>query len=197
MDILLHKIGETSLFNHNKYSKWYALLIERAISRGKPKGYFEKHHIIPYCFSKSNAKINLVHLTGREHFIAHLLLATAVRDEFKSSMAFAIRKMLVQGKGQDRNVSSRTFQIGRELFAAAQSKRMVELWSDPDRRRTHSEKIKKTLATPEARTLKRDAALKSSTPEVVAKRAEGHRGRTHSEATKQKMRETYRLRMGL
>ena len=49
-------------------------------------GYVEKHHIVPKCFfieSKSrfafipgnrNHKDNLVYLTGREHFICHLLL---------------------------------------------------------------------------------------------------------------------------
>ena len=109
-------------------------------------------------------------------------------------MCWAIRKMLITGNGQSRKVSSRTFEIARKTFAAAQSKRMTELWADPERRKRHSEKLKKTLASNEARELKRKAALASSTPEVVAKRAEGHRGKKHSEETKIKMREAYRRR---
>ena len=36
--------------------------------------YTETHHIVPYCISKDNSKNNLVVLTAREHYIAHLLL---------------------------------------------------------------------------------------------------------------------------
>lgn len=110
-------------------------------------------------------------------------------------MTFAIRKMLVTGPGQTRVVSSRTFAIARKLFAEEQSKRMTKFWSDPENRKKHSEKLKTKLATPESRALKRSAALKSSTPEVVAKRAEGHRGLKHSEETKQKMRDAYQRRL--
>jgi NUMOD3 motif len=37
--------------------------------------YTERHHILPKCLGGSNKKENLVDLTAREHFIAHLLLA--------------------------------------------------------------------------------------------------------------------------
>ena len=38
-------------------------------------GYIEKHHIIPRSLGGTNDKENLVALSGREHYIAHLLLA--------------------------------------------------------------------------------------------------------------------------
>jgi hypothetical protein len=38
-------------------------------------GYIEKHHIIPRSLGGSNDKENIVSLSGREHYIAHLLLA--------------------------------------------------------------------------------------------------------------------------
>lgn len=37
-------------------------------------GYVEKHHIIPKCLGGSDNKDNLVSLSAREHFIAHMLL---------------------------------------------------------------------------------------------------------------------------
>lgn len=36
-----------------------------------------KHHILPRCMGGKNTKDNLVHLTHREHFIAHYMLAKA------------------------------------------------------------------------------------------------------------------------
>lgn len=60
------------------YSKIYNALVEKAKVRGLDKsqheGYFEIHHIIPRCLGGSDEKDNLVMFTGREHFIAHMLL---------------------------------------------------------------------------------------------------------------------------
>jgi len=60
------------MFLNNKYTKWYFMLIERGMSRQKPDGYTEKHHIIPKSFGGSNKQNNLVRLTPKEHFIAHI-----------------------------------------------------------------------------------------------------------------------------
>lgn len=60
------------------YEKIYNALVEKAKVRGLDKsqheGYFEIHHIIPRCLGGSDDKNNLVMFTGREHFIAHMLL---------------------------------------------------------------------------------------------------------------------------
>lgn len=56
------------------YQAHYDNLINRAVNR-VVEGYTEKHHIVPRCMGGSNDKSNLVVLTAREHFIAHLLLA--------------------------------------------------------------------------------------------------------------------------
>ena len=55
------------------YKKHYDLLIEHANTR-TISGYVEKHHILPKSLGGSDNKDNLVRLTGREHFVAHLLL---------------------------------------------------------------------------------------------------------------------------
>ena len=56
------------------YQKQYNLLIDRARNR-LLETYTEKHHIVPKCMNGSNDVSNLVALTAREHFLAHLLLA--------------------------------------------------------------------------------------------------------------------------
>lgn len=56
------------------YQKHYDLLISRAQGRVKPEGYVERHHILPRCMGGDNTAKNLVRLTAREHFVAHLLL---------------------------------------------------------------------------------------------------------------------------
>jgi len=54
------------------YNKLYSRFIE---SRTSPIGYCERHHIIPKSLGGSNETINIIKLTAREHYIAHLILA--------------------------------------------------------------------------------------------------------------------------
>jgi hypothetical protein len=56
------------------YSAHYTVLIERAKLR-TTAGYKEAHHIIPKCLGGTDDPSNLVDLTAREHYIAHILLA--------------------------------------------------------------------------------------------------------------------------
>lgn len=55
------------------YSQIYQNLI-RFRKENPPIGYTENHHIIPRSMGGSDNKDNLVKLTGREHWVAHLLL---------------------------------------------------------------------------------------------------------------------------
>lgn len=63
------------------YQLIYSKLISKAQSRGKPEERFEKHHIIPSSLGGSNNKANLVCLTLREHYIAHILLFKIQTDK--------------------------------------------------------------------------------------------------------------------
>lgn len=64
------------------YENIYNQLIEKAKSRNLKKLdktnpnyiYLEEHHIIPKCLGGTNTSDNLVNLTYREHYFAHLLL---------------------------------------------------------------------------------------------------------------------------
>lgn len=68
------------------YTKIYNSLVERAKNR-KLTTYKEKHHIIPKCMGGSNNKENLVELTAREHYIAHLLLVKIYPNNDKLKIA--------------------------------------------------------------------------------------------------------------
>ena len=57
------------------YQRIYNQLIAHASTRSILKEYTEKHHITPKALGGSDDESNMVILTAREHFVAHLLLA--------------------------------------------------------------------------------------------------------------------------
>lgn len=72
------------------YKNHYEKLITRARDR-IIEGYLENHHILPKCMGGTNDKINLVKLTAREHFIAHVLLVKIHPKAYK--LIFAVNAM--------------------------------------------------------------------------------------------------------
>jgi hypothetical protein len=70
-------------------------------SRVKHKGvYYENHHVIPRSLGGTNDKDNLVLLTAKEHFVAHLLLAAFTVGKDKSKMSRAVWRMVNTKKGK-------------------------------------------------------------------------------------------------
>jgi hypothetical protein len=55
------------------YKNIYDRLVQNAQNRNL-SGYAERHHIVPKCMGGDNSKSNVVHLSAKEHFIAHKLL---------------------------------------------------------------------------------------------------------------------------
>lgn len=97
------------------YEKHYTLLIEKCQSRNWSKSsapcYVEAHHIIPRCLDGTNDADNLVVMTAREHFIAHLLLAKI----HGGKLWYAANMMLISNNEQSRTrTTSRMFQTIRE-----------------------------------------------------------------------------------
>ena len=63
------------------YKKVYDALMEKRRSNPVPNNeYVERHHIVPKSEGGSDDSENLVRLTAREHYIAHLLLAKIYND---------------------------------------------------------------------------------------------------------------------
>lgn len=113
------------------YSKLYNDLISfrKANPLVKSKEtYTEKHHILPKCLGGDNSPENLVRLTGREHFIAHRLLAKMYPENSNLHQAFASFSMRRNEKGIVR--TSHQFESLRKSHSSACSRRMKEYYSD-------------------------------------------------------------------
>ena len=66
------------------YQKLYDKLIEKRQLNpiSKKDCYCEKHHIVPRCLCGTDDPSNLVNLTAREHYVAHLLLLKSAEQKY-------------------------------------------------------------------------------------------------------------------
>jgi hypothetical protein len=90
----------------------YDRLIRRAVERGVPVGYAEKHHIVPRSLGGGDDPANLVLLTAREHFLAHWMLFKIHRSP-ATARAF---KLMANDQGRRRG---RDYAAAREVMAEA------------------------------------------------------------------------------
>jgi hypothetical protein len=98
------------------YKKIYSDLIGRGLKRTKiNEVYVERHHIIPRCIGGDDSSKNLVYLTAREHFIAHMLLCKIHPTETK--LLYALNMMTLKyTKARSRN---RLYGAWKEKLAVA------------------------------------------------------------------------------
>lgn len=94
------------------YKKIYDNLITKAKSRTPVNQYTEKHHIIPLCIGGTNKSENIVKLTPREHFLAHLLLMKIYPNEYK--LVYAAMKMT---RGRNGVNTSRKYEWLRKKYS--------------------------------------------------------------------------------
>ena len=176
----------------NKYRRIYFTLCERALSRILP-GYTEDHHIIPTCLGGANNPPNIIRLTAREHYIAHLCLVRCTEGIAKRKMALAVLAFKRMNKCQQIEYqtirfTSRTFQRLREFVAAEQSKE----WKGDRRFAYWTGKH----MTPESNR-KRSLALqgRKHSAEHVSNQAAAHTGTKHrfSEQSRNKLQEAGRI----
>lgn len=101
------------------YKKHYNNLISsrKQLGRNKKNGTFEKHHIVPKCFGGSNKPENIVLLTPREHYIAHLLLVELYTGKEKAKMCFALFQMCRANDKHNRIVSSKQYEAAKKLMS--------------------------------------------------------------------------------
>lgn len=95
------------------YQKIYLDLIKKRRNNPITHGYKENHHILPTSLGGDNSSNNLVYLTGREHWIAHLLLHKIYK---KPETAYACHMMAANRKkrGVYRIRNSRTYEAIRK-----------------------------------------------------------------------------------
>ena len=115
-------------FTKNKYTNIYLNLCQKANQRAITKklaqnivGYVETHHVIPVSIDPSLSKLkdNLVHLSAREHFIAHKLLIKIVKSEYKIKMINAVLAFQRCNNIQQRNLKSKDYDYFRQMAIIA------------------------------------------------------------------------------
>lgn len=197
------------------YKKHYEKLIEKAIASNRIKGdtYYEKHHILPKCLGGSNKKDNLVLLTAKEHFIAHLLLIEMYEGINKAKLSFALFQMCRKNKVHGRIVSSKQFEKAKQIMSRNCSgenstfygrkhtnevkeslrKRMIE--NNPSKNGVWN-KGKKIKSLTDEHKLKTSRALMGhvQTLETRKKISESHKGKSKSNEHKLKLSKTLKGR---
>lgn len=112
------------LFLNNKYSQYYYSIVNRAKSRILSNDvYTEKHHIIPKSLGGDNSTENLTVLTGREHFICHILLIKMTEGRAKYSMIHAAVGMKRSRHYQNRYINSRLYENVKKEYSLIVTKR--------------------------------------------------------------------------
>lgn len=97
------------------YRKVYDALIIKAQLRTQLSTYIEVHHIQPKALGGTDDPSNLVKLTAKEHFIAHLLLAKLYGD----TMWVAVLRMKSNSK------NSRMYAIAKQKWSQTMSIKML------------------------------------------------------------------------
>lgn len=121
-------------FLENKYTKWYFALVTNAKQRIMT-GYVEKHHIIPRTLGGDDSADNLVVLSAREHFVAHLLLTKMVDDKYLLvKLKYAVGKFIQNSPVQHRK------------FTSWEYKKIRETISDVRTGKRHSDETKKKMS---------------------------------------------------
>ena len=103
------------MFTKNKYYKIYMALVEDRKLRKLKSDFYESHHIIPKSLGGPDDKINLVNLTPREHFFAHLLLSKFTTGEGQIKMAHALRMMSGITKSS-KLINSHQYEVSKSII---------------------------------------------------------------------------------
>lgn len=163
------------IFIKNKYTRIYYSIVDNAQQQTRKKLkrdhpdyiYYDKHHIIPKSLGGNNEKLNLVLLTGQEHFICHWLLTKMTANNHKHKMIYALSMMRCNNRLQGRYSTG----ITSRVYASLKGKRIVS-----------EETRAKMLISNKGRNIGRIMS-----DEEKINRGNSRRGATHSEETKAKI----------
>lgn len=114
-----------TMFLKNRHSDTYFRLVDRARGR-ELDGYSERHHVLPKCMGGTDDSTNIVRLTAREHYIAHLLLCRMTDGTNQRKMAFAFSRMNGRSQTHERLLPpARWYEYSRKLLSEVQRNRTV------------------------------------------------------------------------
>jgi len=181
------------MFIQNKYYNYYNNLINKAKNR-LLDCYTEKHHIIPKSIGGNDSLENLVSLTAREHFIAHLLLTKITLGKNKLKMINAVFCMVNMNNTKINSKTYEKLKNGHSMFMKENNpafsketrekigKTLKEYYKTnkvPFQGKKHSEKSKKLISeSRKGKKLSEEHKLKLSIAH------QGKKGFKHSEKTK-------------
>lgn len=166
------------------YKKIYDKLINsrQVLNRNrKDNVYYENHHILPKSIGGLNNKDNLVLLTFREHFLAHLLLVHIYTYDplLKRKMVYALYELTRRSKTHQRILSSRQYETARTLFVQAVSETHKGKKMSDEAKEKIGKKSKERWENKEFRQNRSDASKGEKN---------SFYGKTHTEETKNKIR---------
>jgi hypothetical protein len=165
----------------NKYKKWYLNLISSRKSRVLDKNtYYEKHHILPKSLGGDNSKDNLIYLTSKEHFVAHLLLIKMYTGPEHYKMKHAFSMMLIKSLKNDKRI-------------VRTSNQYKKLRQEVGRRFGIANKGR----IPWNKGIKREEAVKQAVSLANKGKTPWNKGITRSDADVQKMKEGWKIRQEL
>lgn len=118
-----------------KYEKWYDCLIEKARKRGRLDGPGEWHHSIPESLGGDNS--SLVHLTYREHFVAHLLLTKISKPGAARNKMLCALGYMAARDGLNR-LNSWEYEIAARARAEAAGIISRQAWEGNEQRRAET-----------------------------------------------------------
>jgi hypothetical protein len=110
----------------------YIKLIEIGLSRGSirskvkkdiTESIIERHHILPKSFKLGGEKdkANLVFLTAREHFNAHIFLSKMFSGIYHQKMCFALRRMAPKDNNKNLILSAEEYEYVKKVSGEATS----------------------------------------------------------------------------
>jgi hypothetical protein len=107
------------VFLENKYSKYYFSIIDNAKNRINTN-YVEKHHILPKCMGGTDVSDNIVELTGREHFLCHVLLIKMLPSgKIRRDLSYALVRFMSKCKNHlgRKILNSREYELVRKIVS--------------------------------------------------------------------------------
>ena len=180
--------------NPNKYSRWYENLIEKAVIRKTVLGYKEIHHIVPKSWGGLNTANNLVHLTAREHYIAHLLLwKIDSPKDYRIKMNHAFNAMCIMKDSELHNKPR--YKVNSKIFEKLKLERHIYFTTDPEVQVRLKRVAKEVGSRSKGENFKRLTGERFRNRTDTRGELNGMYGRKHSPEAIQKMKEALKTRV--
>ncbi len=174
------------LVRHEGFIMNYQAAYDRLVQKRRSSpviGYSEKHHVIPRCLGGTDDAANIVALTGREHFVAHVLLA-----KIHGGKLWMPVLRMKNRNGQEKYINSRLYEKARIEWArwSSENQRGSAHWAYGKPNPRKGQKMEKTSG-------ENHWSYGKPMPEQTKKKLlEANTGSKKSEETRKKMGEWQR-----